>query len=180
MYEYQGVGADIILRAPEPEDLSFLYALENDPHVWDISTLLGPISRATLENMVGAMPLIPTETQFRYLPCRAGDATPLGVVDFFSVHWLHRRAELGLIVYPSDLQGKGWGKKILSTVELFAYRRMHLRQLYLEIQASNLASQKLFLSAGYRLIGVKEQWLRSTDGGYADVMCFQKRLGDGR
>ncbi len=166
----------IRLRAPESEDLPFLYQLENDPKIWDVCTVLGPLSKTTLRRMVQETPMIPTATQFRYLPCIEDDDAPLGAVDFFGISWLHRYASLGMVVYPAEIQSCGWGRKILTAVEAFAARRMQLRHLYLEIQQENLASQKLFLSAGYRHLGTKEAWLRQPDGSYTDLLCFQKCL----
>ncbi|MGP1461645.1 MAG: GNAT family N-acetyltransferase [Bacteroides sp.] len=172
----EGMTSGLRLRAPEVEDLPFLYQLENDPRVWDVCTVLGPLSKTALQGMVQETPMIPTATDFRYLACTVDEPAPLGVIDFFGISWLHRYASLGMIVYPPEIQGCGWGRKILSEVERFAVRRMQLRHLYLEIQEENRASQKLFLSAGYRHLGTKEAWLRNPEGGYSDLLCFQKCL----
>ena len=41
-------GKNIYLRALEPEDLDFLYKLENDISIWEISGTQKPYSKATL------------------------------------------------------------------------------------------------------------------------------------
>ena len=40
----------INLRAMEPEDLEFLYEIENDERIWNISTTNVPYSRYVLRN----------------------------------------------------------------------------------------------------------------------------------
>ncbi|MCB0381914.1 MAG: GNAT family N-acetyltransferase, partial [Psychroserpens sp.] len=38
-------GKHIYLRALEPEDLDFIYQIENDPSVWEISNTITPYSK---------------------------------------------------------------------------------------------------------------------------------------
>ncbi len=38
----------VFLRALEDSDLEFLYALENDPSIWEVSDTLAPVSRHAL------------------------------------------------------------------------------------------------------------------------------------
>ena len=42
-------GGHVILRALEPEDLEFLYQIENDTNIWEISGTVKPYSRKTLQ-----------------------------------------------------------------------------------------------------------------------------------
>lgn len=43
---------NIMLRAPEPEDVDFLYQMENDNRLWHLSNTLTPFSRFDLEQYV--------------------------------------------------------------------------------------------------------------------------------
>ena len=43
---------NIVLRAPEPQDVEFLYQLENDPDFWHLSNTNMPFSRFDLEQYV--------------------------------------------------------------------------------------------------------------------------------
>ena len=38
-------GKDINLRALEPEDLEFVYAIENDENIWEVSNTITPYSK---------------------------------------------------------------------------------------------------------------------------------------
>ncbi|MEX2349435.1 MAG: GNAT family N-acetyltransferase, partial [Flavobacteriaceae bacterium] len=42
-------GKKILLRALEPEDLDFLYTLENNPNFWEYSATQTPYSRFVLK-----------------------------------------------------------------------------------------------------------------------------------
>ena len=42
-------GEQIVLRALEPEDLDFLYQLENDSSIWEVSNTTTPYSRFILK-----------------------------------------------------------------------------------------------------------------------------------
>ena len=42
-------GKDIYLRALEPEDLDFLYEVENNESIWELSTTIVPYSKYVLK-----------------------------------------------------------------------------------------------------------------------------------
>ena len=42
-------GDNLVLRALEPSDLDFLYQLENDTSIWEISGTLKPYSKKVLQ-----------------------------------------------------------------------------------------------------------------------------------
>ena len=43
---------DISIRAPEPQDVDFLYMMENDKRMWHLSNTLTPFSRFGVEKFV--------------------------------------------------------------------------------------------------------------------------------
>ena len=46
----------IHLRAIEPEDLDFLYEIENDPSIWNVGTPTAPYSRYALKEYLENQP----------------------------------------------------------------------------------------------------------------------------
>ena len=42
-------GKDVFLRALEPEDIDFVYEIENDESIWEISNTITPYSRYLLK-----------------------------------------------------------------------------------------------------------------------------------
>ena len=45
-------GQKLILRALEPEDLDFLYSIENDAELWDFGCANVPYSKFSLNNYI--------------------------------------------------------------------------------------------------------------------------------
>ncbi|MFZ9004262.1 MAG: GNAT family N-acetyltransferase, partial [Robiginitalea sp.] len=76
-------GAHIQLRALEPEDLEFLYALENDPDIWEVSGTVTPYSRKVLRDYLErAHRDIYEVKQLRLAICTAPQ-TPIGLIDLY-------------------------------------------------------------------------------------------------
>lgn len=162
------------LRALEPEDIDYIYALENDPSTWHSGSLLAPISRHTLSQMVHSSVNIAESSQLRFLVCEHPSGTPVGVFDLFNIDFLNRNASVGLIVYPAENRNRGFAREALTLLEHYAFSHVHLHQLYAEVLAENIPSLKLFLGGDYRVIGTKQEWLRMAEAGYKDVVCLQK------
>ena len=49
-------GKQVYLRALEPTDLDFLYKLENDTSVWEVSGTLKPYSKKSTATVFGQCP----------------------------------------------------------------------------------------------------------------------------
>ena len=75
---------DIVLRALEPSDLDFLYALENDEAVWEISNTTTPYSRHVLKQYLdNSQQDIYSAKQLRMVITLASDESAIGFVDLF-------------------------------------------------------------------------------------------------
>ena len=48
-------GTNIYLRALEPEDLEFVYAIENNESVWEVSNTQTPYSRFLIKQYLSTM-----------------------------------------------------------------------------------------------------------------------------
>ena len=82
----------IWLRALEPTDVPFLYAMENDASVWNAGSNIQPFSAASLRNYVeNQQGDLFADKQLRLVVCLAGVDTPVGLVDLydFSPRHLH-------------------------------------------------------------------------------------------
>jgi diamine N-acetyltransferase len=164
----------ITLRALEPDDLEFLFQLENDPALWAVSDVLpAPISRHALREYllhaeaslaeVGQMRLIINDEQSR----------AVGTLDLFDYSALHLRAGVGITVLASARR-RGYAQAALA--QLLPYARQHLRlhQVYCTVAASNLASLSLFEKAGFRRVGERQDWLReNTSSGWINAVELQ-------
>ena len=160
------------LRALEPDDLEFLYALENDPDIWGVSDTLAPVSRHALrEYLQRAGADFHAVRQLR-LVVTAGVGSPaVGVVDLFDYDPLHQRAGVGITV----LAGKrrhGYARQALELLKDHARDVLRLHQVYATVGTTNVPSMKLFAAVGFRRVGTRHAWLRTATG-WQDAVEWQ-------
>ena len=85
------------LRALEPEDLDFLYHIENDESYWEVSDTLKPYSRFVLKQYLEDSRLDIFETkQIRFII--ENNNTPVGTIDLFDFNPQHLRAGIGVLI----------------------------------------------------------------------------------
>ncbi len=167
-------GKQCILRALEPEDLDFLYALENDPTIWELSNTLKPYSRAVLkEYLKNAHRDIYEVKQLRLCIC-SKDGARLGLIDLFDFDPKNSRAGVGLIILNPEERNKGVGSEALQLMVTYAFTVLDLHQLYANILEDNLPSIHLFEKLGFEQVGVKRDWIK-WGGVYKNECLFQKR-----
>nr|WP_221898818.1 GNAT family N-acetyltransferase [Robiginitalea sp. SC105] len=165
-------GENIRLRALEPEDLEFLYVLENDPEVWEISGTLTPYSRKVLRQYLdGAHRDIYEAKQLRLAICRQ-DHRCIGLIDLFDFDPKHQRAGLGIVISDAGARNRGYGGEAIRLVCEYAFRVLGLHQVYAGVGAGNPASLQVFKKAGFLESGVRKDWIR-TAGGFQDEIFLQ-------
>ena len=166
-------GKQVYLRALEPEDLDFLYQLENDTSIWEISGTLRPYSKKVLRlYLENAHRDIYDVKQLRLCICNKDDNC-IGLIDLFDFDPKHRRAGMGIVVAKTNDRNKGIGAEAISLVCEYAFSTLDLHQLYANILEENEASIHLFEKLGFEKIGIKKEWIR-TNSGFKNELMFQK------
>lgn len=160
------------LRALEPTDLDFLYNLENDISVWHVGNTLTPYSKFVLEQYLENAALdIYTIKQLRLVICNHNHES-VGAIDLFDFDPLHRRAGVGIVV-AAPHRGNGHAPEALQLLLSYCQNTLQLHQVFCTVTATNLASIHLFQKAGFEKIGIRKDWLQTSDGWQA-VVEFQK------
>jgi diamine N-acetyltransferase len=164
----------IFLRALEPEDLEFLFALENDPELWAVSDVLpAPISRQTLRDYLqhAAASLAEVGQMRLIISSQAGEA--VGTLDLFDYSSLHQRAGVGITVIKQERR-RGYAQVALAQLLPYARQALRLHQLYCTVASTNQASINLFEGAGFRQVGTRHDWLRNnTSTGWINAVEMQ-------
>ena len=169
---FSGFKAPVRLRALEPDDLEFLYALENDPTIWGVSDTMAPVSRQALrEYLAHATSDLYVVQQLRLVVTTEISSSPVGVVDLFDYNALHQRAGLGITILASERR-HGYARQALELMKTHARDVLRLHQLYATVDVTNSASMRLFRAAGFRRVGTRYGWLR-TASGWADAVEWQ-------
>lgn len=162
------------LRAPEPEDLELLYAMENDTALWSVGNATLPYSRYTLrEYLEQSRQDLITERQARFV-IELSNGECAGMIDLADYDPINSRAEVCIGVLGAH-QGKGVATRALQLLCSYASERLHLHQLYAYVPAWNEASIKLFEKTGFEITAKLSDWIREKDG-YSDVVIVQKRF----
>jgi diamine N-acetyltransferase len=166
-------GKNLFLRALEKEDLQFLYELENNPLIWEISGTVTPYSKSVLQfYLENAHRDIYEVKQLRLVIC-ATDGNSLGLIDLFDFDPKHKRAGVGIVIVKDTDRNKGIGAEAITLLCDYAFRTLELKQLYANILEENQRATYLFQKLGFVKVGVKRDWI-SSNGQYKNEVLFQK------
>jgi diamine N-acetyltransferase len=148
----------VYLRALEPTDLSFLYQLENNMHLWHISGTQTPYSEYLLKQYLkNASQDIYQAQQLRLAICSLQNEL-IGLIDLFDFSPKDKRAGLGIVIAEEKFKQKGYAYNALKILIDYCFSVLDLHQLYANIEQDNEASISLFTKLNFELIGVKKQW----------------------
>lgn len=166
-------GTKIYLRALEPEDLEFVYAVENNEAIWEVSNTQTPYSKFLIRQYLeNAHQDIYEAKQLRLAICKNDSADAIGLIDLFDFDPKNKRAGVGIIIQNESDRHSGYGKEALGLVIGYAFNQLQLHQLYANISTENSASLSLFTTFGFEKIGVKKDW-NFTRNRFHDEALFQ-------
>ncbi|MDP5094218.1 MAG: GNAT family N-acetyltransferase [Polaribacter sp.] len=165
-------GNSINLRALEPEDLEFLFQIENDESFWEISHTQTPFSKYVLKQYLENAHLDIFETkQLRLIIEENSSEKKVGMIDLFDFNPQHKRAGIGILIHP-NFQQKGFASEALSLLIQYSFLHLQLNQLYANIMSDNEKSLLLFEKHSFKKVGTKKEWIFS-DGKMKDEILFQ-------
>ncbi|MCF6364639.1 MAG: GNAT family N-acetyltransferase [Bacteroidales bacterium] len=161
----------IRLRSIETEDIDFLYQTENNIDLWEISNIVSPYSKHTLEKYIQNTQDIFSAKQVRFIIETTVEKKVVGMIDLFNYDPIHLRAEIGINIINNEKRKK-FAENALIVLKEYCIHILRLTQVYCNISADNIASVNLFKKAGFKQTGKKEQWLNTSEG-FKDVLFFQ-------
>ena len=151
-------GKKIRLRALEPEDVEFLYSIENDTAMWDVGCTSTPYSRFALNSYVmGNTADIFADKQMR-LMIESLEGVAVGLIDLFHFDPKNQRAEIGIAV-AAKYRNQGYAGEAISLIQKYCKKVAHLHQLYAWVDAENLQSISMFRKAGFDECATLKEWL---------------------
>ena len=166
-------GENIYLRALEPEDLEFIYKLENNESVWEVSNTQTPYSRFLIKQYLeNANQDIYEAKQLRLVICKNSDFKAIGLIDLFEFDARNRRAGIGILIESENDRDQGFGSQALKLLIDFSFKKLNLHQLFANIGSENILSLSLFSKFGFEKVGVKKDW-NLIHGKFQDEFLFQ-------
>lgn len=166
-------GIHINLRALEPGDLEFLYELENNPSVWEVSGTTTPYSRHMLQRYLDNAHRDIYEVKQLRLTISENNNEAKGFIDLFDFDPRHRRAGLGIVILEEKDRNKGLGGEAITLMCEYAFNILDLHQVYAHVLEDNKASIRLFQKLGFENTGTRREWILS-GGVYKNELLFQK------
>lgn len=162
----------IYLRALEPEDLEFVYAIENDESLWELSSTITPYSKFLIKQYLeNAHADIYEAKQLRLVISSINNET-LGLIDVFDFDAKNKRAGIGILIKESNNHNKGYGSEALKLLINYCFKNLDLHQLYSNVSETNKASITLFTNQGFKKVGLKKDWIFH-NGSYKNEYLFQ-------
>jgi diamine N-acetyltransferase len=166
-------GTNLYLRALEPEDLEFIYAIENDEAIWEVSNTQTPYSKFLIRQYLeNAHQDIYEAKQLRLAICKNDSEKAIGLIDLFDFDPKNNRAGIGIVIQNEVDRTQGFGKEALNLLIDFSFNQLQLHQLFANIGVDNVSSLNLFVTFGFQKIGVKKDWIQSNNS-YQDEAIFQ-------
>lgn len=158
------------LRALEYFDVEFLYELENEETMWEVSQTQIPYSKYFISKYLENINRdVYDVCQLRLVVMWEG--TPVGLVDMYDYSPKNKRACVGIAILPK-YRGIGIGTIALRMFIQYLFKYIDLRQIYAEVLVDNLNSIRLFESVDFKSIGIKKDWFYS-NGTYKDAVFYQ-------
>jgi len=166
---------NIRLRALEPEDLDWLFAIENNELFWEISSTIQPFSKVLLARYIeNANQDFYSAKQLRLVILYK--EKPVGLLDLFEYEPQDHRAGLGILILP-EFESKGIATTAIEIGVNYGFSILQLHQIYVNITADNTRSIALFKKLNFQLVGTKKEWIY-TQGTYKDELLFQRINND--
>ena len=96
------------------------------------------------------------------------DRKYIGNVGLMDIDWLNRKGMLWIYL-EKGFWGKGYGKEAVSLLLQFAFKRLNLNKVYLNVGAFNEKALKMYASLGFKKDGILREDVY-IDGEYIDVL----------
>lgn len=164
-----------LLTAPEPEDLDFVFRIENDPVVWPLSDCHMPYSRYALrEYLLTCKNDFFAEKQLRLMVRPKGEHDAVAIVDLFNFSPLDGRAEVGIVVAPEQRR-QGIGAEAITMLCDYARQTLGLRLLAAYVPTTNEASLRMFAKCGFEKVAVLPEWTKIGQK-WCDLAIMRKKI----
>lgn len=163
------------LRAIEPNDIDLIYQWENDTSVWQISNTLTPFSKAIIKQFIDNAHLDIFQAKQLRLMIEKKEQKPaqtIGTIDLFEFDPFHKRAGVGILIANKQDRQRGYASDALDVLIKYCFTVLQLHQLFCNISCENTSSIKLFENKGFKLIGVKKDWILTSEG-WKDELMYQ-------
>ena len=161
------VGKKIYLRPLEAKDLTGPYMdWLNDYEVTHfMETGSFPITADSLQKYVQAVAQSSQNVMLAIVERRMDKH--VGNIKLGSIHWIHRRADVGIMVGDKKSWGKGYGYEATALMLSYGFRRLNLHKITLGVFADHGPAVRAYKRLGFVVEGTLREHL-FRDGSFHD------------
>jgi RimJ/RimL family protein N-acetyltransferase len=95
----------------------------------------------------------------------------IGNVKLGPINWIHRNAEIGILLGEKSDWGKGLATETLILLADYAFKKLNLRKLTAGCYGNNKGSEKAFVKAGFTVEGIRKNHF-FFQGSYVDYVML--------
>lgn len=164
-------GENIYLREVRESDVNEnYYRWMNDPDITQyLESRFYPNSLEELRHYVGEKSK-DNSSVFLAIILKNGNRH-IGNIKLGPINWIHRYADVALIIGEKDCWGKGYASSAICLVTKYAFKTLNLHKLMAGCYDLNQGSAKAFQKAGFQTEGVRKRHYYY-DGGYIDSVLL--------
>jgi Acetyltransferases, including N-acetylases of ribosomal proteins len=162
----------IKLRAPEPEDLDWMYKWENNTQLWVYGSTIAPFSRYTLKEYIANGGDFYEVRQMRLMIVARASDEVIGAVDLFDYDPFNQRCAVGILIDES-WRCRNMATQALELICRYAFDFLSMHMLFAYVSSGNEASIRLFEKCSFQKSGVLKDWLRIYNQ-FEDAIIFQR------
>jgi ribosomal-protein-alanine N-acetyltransferase len=168
-------GERLYLREVCPEDVGEAYhRWLNDPEVTQYTeSRFFPNSVARLREYVARF-AADRDNLFLAIVLRQ-DGRHIGNIKLGPINWIHRTGDIGIVIGERECRGHGYGPEAIRLLTDHAFRVLNLRRVTAGCYATNVASVKAFLKAGWRQESVRPRQYWSGDRYVDEILLGTER-----
>lgn len=101
-----------------------------------------------------------------------GSSQYIGNCALHKIDWEKKKCEMGIVIGDKDYWNKGYGSDVVKTIAKFAFYKLNLKSIHLNVYRYNRRAIKVYRKCGFKLTGV-ERKNHFYNGKYWDTLLMQ-------
>lgn len=162
------IGERIILRDYRKEDLPYMRKWVNEYEITQYlsNIFLYPHSLHDTESFLNS--IIEGRAGFKgFVIAKKDTEEYIGQIDLVKIEWVNRIGTLGIVIGTKENLGKGYGTEAIKLLQDFAFNKLNLHKLELEVRDFNDRATNCYKKCGFIEEGRKRECFFA-DGKYYD------------
>jgi RimJ/RimL family protein N-acetyltransferase len=166
------VGDRIVLRDYRKEDLPYMRKWVNDNEITKYlsNIFLYPHTLHDTESFLNS--LLEGRAGYKGFVIANKDTEEyIGQIDLIKIDWVNRVGTLGIVIGTKENLGKGYGTEAIKLLQEFAFNKLNLHKLELEVRDFNVRAINCYKKCGFIEEGRKRESFFA-DGKYHDTVIM--------